>query len=90
MSDHVYVKLFNFAATFPSCARAVITFRAGEHVWFILAQDILFFLSISKLIFLYVSLPEVVQDISYLRRNLFFFSIQRSGLSKIWVAEYFD
>ena len=30
----------------------------------------MFYLSISKLIFLYVSLSEVVQDITYLRRNV--------------------
>ena len=73
LSDHEYVKLFSFAATFHFCARAVITFRAGEHAWFILAWDILCFLSISKLIFVYASLSEVVQDITYLRRNVFFF-----------------
>ena len=32
----------------------------------------MFYLSISKLIFVYVSLSEVVQDITYLRRNVFF------------------
>lgn len=74
LSDHEYVKLFSFAATFHFCARAVITFRAGEHAWFILAWDILCFLSISKLIFVYASLSEVVQDITYLRRNVFFFT----------------
>ena len=30
----------------------------------------MFFLSISKLVFVYVSLSEVVQDITYLRRNV--------------------
>ena len=31
------------------------------------------FSSFSKLIFVYVSLSKVVQDITYLRRNVFFF-----------------
>ena len=41
----------------------------------------IFFLSISKLIFVYVSLSEVVQDITYLRRKVFFF---------FFFLEYFD
>ena len=34
----------------------------------------MYFLSISKLIFVYASLSEVVQDITYLRRNVLFFN----------------